>query len=313
MKKNIIKILIVFGFLFLGTNSYTQTLKSVVPDNGQQGTNFIIHLNGSGTEWHVSPYFTAYVDSAGVLINEVAMLNDTVLIGHIYIGGNAKTTYRRVAVYDAFENLYDKDSAFKVNLAIPIAPVLLQPLNNAIDQPPNVTFKWDTNAYVVTYRIQIATDSQFIAGSVKYDTTITNYGFQIRPYVLLNGTKYYWRVNGTNSLGTSPWSAVWNFRINPVNYNTLSSSVPAEYRLYGNYPNPFNPSTNIKFNIKEPGFVRLNVFDALGREVETLLNQKMNSGQYEYKFDASYLPSGLYFYRLQAGAFTQTNRMMLLK
>jgi len=96
--------------------------------------------------------------------------------------------------------------------------------------------------------------------------------------------------------------------INPVNGN-----VPAEFSLSQNYPNPFNPSTMIKFALPKSGNVSLKVYNSLGKEVQTLVNEQMNTGVYEVTFDASSLNSGIYFYRLNANGFSETKRMMLVK
>ncbi|MCX6165176.1 MAG: T9SS type A sorting domain-containing protein, partial [Ignavibacteriae bacterium] len=98
-----------------------------------------------------------------------------------------------------------------------------------------------------------------------------------------------------------------------VGIKQINSTIPSEYRLFQNYPNPFNPSTNIRYQITNNGFVSLKVFDALGREIETLVNEKQPEGTYEAIFDGRNLPSGIYFYRLQTDNFTETKRMVFLK
>ncbi|MCX6165042.1 MAG: M28 family peptidase [Ignavibacteriae bacterium] len=85
------------------------------------------------------------------------------------------------------------------------------------------------------------------------------------------------------------------------------------FKLYQNYPNPFNPSTNIKFQIPKNCFVSLKVYDLLGKEVETLVNGNYSQGTYEVVWDAKNFPSGLYFYRLQAGEYSETKKTMVLK
>ena len=80
-----------------------------------------------------------------------------------------------------------------------------------------------------------------------------------------------------------------------------------------NYPNPFNPATTIKWSIKEGAFVTLKIFDATGQEVGSYVNEKLNAGVYEANIDASNLSSGVYFYKLQAGNFTDTKKMVLIK
>ena len=85
------------------------------------------------------------------------------------------------------------------------------------------------------------------------------------------------------------------------------------YALEGSFPNPFNPSTTIRFDIPESVQVRLVVFDVMGREVARLVDGTIEAGMHEVSFDASHLPSGMYFAHFTAGGFTQTQRMTLLK
>ena len=114
--------------------------------------------------------------------------------------------------------------------------------------------------------------------------------------------------------GTASHS-VWRRDLNEILTLVQNSSnpVPEKYTLSQNYPNPFNPSTNIRYEIPKNEFVKLIVFDALGREVETLVNEKQNSGTYEATFDASQYSSGVYFYRLTTDNFSDTKKMLLIK
>jgi len=89
--------------------------------------------------------------------------------------------------------------------------------------------------------------------------------------------------------------------------------VPSEYALGQNYPNPFNPSTNIRFELPRSGFVSLSVFNLLGQEVASLVNEMKQAGRYETAWDAAGLPSGVYLYRLTAGNHVATKKMILLK
>ncbi|MEI7485675.1 MAG: T9SS type A sorting domain-containing protein [Ignavibacteriota bacterium] len=93
----------------------------------------------------------------------------------------------------------------------------------------------------------------------------------------------------------------------------VSTTVPGAYSLEQNFPNPFNPTTNINFSVAKTGFVKIVVFDVLGREVQTLVNEKMNAGSYEVSFNGSSLYSGIYFYKISAGEFSQVKKMVLIK
>jgi len=91
------------------------------------------------------------------------------------------------------------------------------------------------------------------------------------------------------------------------------SSVPNSYFLDQNYPNPFNPSTKISYSLPEASFVTLKVYDMLGREIVTLVNEAKPSGKYEVEFNASELPSGTYVYKLTAGNYQTMRKMLLIK
>jgi len=115
--------------------------------------------------------------------------------------------------------------------------------------------------------------------------------------------------------------AIPNYYSNRVDFITITvadvdevySWMPLTVTLSQNYPNPFNPSTKIKYQIPELSFVILKVFDVLGNEVGTIVNEVKPVGDYEVEFNASTLPSGIYFYRLQVGDFVETKKMMLMK
>jgi hypothetical protein len=103
------------------------------------------------------------------------------------------------------------------------------------------------------------------------------------------------------------------FSLEGIPTNITGIDIVEEYYLQQNYPNPFNPSTKIKYQIPETGFVSLKVIDVLGNEVVDLVNENKSTGSYEVKFDASDLPTGVYFYTLRAGDFVNTKKMLLIK
>ena len=92
-----------------------------------------------------------------------------------------------------------------------------------------------------------------------------------------------------------------------------NEDIPKELELLQNYPNPFNPSTTISYRLKVPGYTALKVYDVLGKEIETLVNGYQPGGNYSFNFNASALPSGIYFYRLETTNFIQTRKMLLIK
>lgn len=90
-------------------------------------------------------------------------------------------------------------------------------------------------------------------------------------------------------------------------------SIPEKFNLYQNFPNPFNPSTMIRFDVVRNSKVRLSVYDISGKIISTLVDQELTPGSFEYSFSADYLPSGIYFYKLETDNFTETKRMVLVK
>jgi len=124
---------------------------------------------------------------------------------------------------------------------------------------------------------------------------------------------------------------VWSFTINSNGYifagtddgvfrsiNSTTSvedeyNVPTTYSLEQNYPNPFNPNTKIRYSIPQSSKVVIKVFDILGNEIEALVNEEKQTGTYEITWYAEGLPSGIYFYRIQANNFIETKKMMLMK
>ncbi|KXK42813.1 MAG: Cytochrome c554 [Chlorobi bacterium OLB5] len=110
-----------------------------------------------------------------------------------------------------------------------------------------------------------------------------------------------------------PWSVVWNFRTGLVGLNQTSSEIPSSFKLYDNYPNPFNPVTNIKFDIPKSSYVKINIYDASGRLVTELVNQYLNAGSYVSQFTFSEYSSGVYYYRIESGSFTDVKKMILVK
>jgi hypothetical protein len=106
--------------------------------------------------------------------------------------------------------------------------------------------------------------------------------------------------------------------VQPIEYTSVSglkerNEKPEGFALKQNYPNPFNPSTNIQFSIGEAAKVKLTVFNILGQEVTTLVNNRLNRGSYTFDFNGSQYASGVYIYRLEAGDFVQQKKMILIK
>lgn len=139
------------------------------------------------------------------------------------------------------------------------------------------------------------------------DTQIVTYS-----YTITRGINNYQSVcdllNITDNIKYNYYNCFNLIGVTPVN-----NTIPKQFSLEQNYPNPFNPSTVIKFSVPKTGHVALIIYDALGREVNRLLNEEIPAGNYSIDFNAAALPSGVYFYNLTSDGFNDTRKMVLIK
>ena len=176
---------------------------------------------------------------------------------------------------------------------------------------PMLCYNWGSAnlLYVIIY---VATDSMF-SNTIYFQSVPFPQGCHTLPSgLLINNAWYWWKLKGTCSSGTYS-SGVYKFFTSVTRILNISTKATEIFSLGQNYPNPFNPVTNLEFGIAKLGFVSLKVFDVLGKEVVKLVNEKLSPGVYESEFDGSSLSSGIYFYKLEAGDFIETKRMILLK
>ncbi|MEX2478493.1 MAG: BspA family leucine-rich repeat surface protein [Gracilimonas sp.] len=199
--------------------------------------------------------------------------------------------------------------SFSTIIEVPLNSTLLTPENGSNVNTLLPEFKWNEAERARDYILHIALDQEFsniLVDSTTVDTSL------IPSSKLDNGNDYYWRVKASNEGGESDWSDTYTFNIG-VNVSTELEETPTEYTLTQNYPNPFNPTTQIRYGIPQAAEVELKVFNMLGQEVVTLVNGKQSAGWHTATFDASGLSSGFYIYRIHAGEFVSTKKLMLIK
>jgi hypothetical protein len=119
--------------------------------------------------------------------------------------------------------------------------------------------------------------------------------------------------SGINPPGTNPPSNRFQYTVGITSVTPVSGEIPVAFKLYDNYPNPFNPVTNINFDIPKNSIVSLDVYDISGKLVETIFKQQLNAGKYQVSYNAGNLSSGVYFYKLKSEYFTDTKKMVLVK
>jgi photosystem II stability/assembly factor-like uncharacterized protein len=192
-------------------------------------------------------------------------------------------------------------------------PTLLIPPYNSNEISLTPVLVWlDFDTTIIHYQVEISLNVNFT--NIIFDSSgILPDSISVPPGILNYNTLYFWHVRALNSEGWGPYSIKWIFRTVISGINISSQETPVENKLYQNYPNPFNPATRLKFDISEASDVKLAVYDMLGRKVSEILNGKLNPGTYEAEWNAEANPSGVYFYRLNAGTFTVTKKMLLIK
>jgi hypothetical protein len=195
------------------------------------------------------------------------------------------------------------------SVSIPASPLLVGPPKGATNVPSSFVSRWRKSPGARSYHLQLADNITF-QYPILNDSTITDTLRQVGP--LSNETQYYCRVRAK---GTSSWSSFCISANFLTNASTFVTDVPKPkaIALDQNYPNPFNPATIISFDLPSSSFVTLKVFDLLGREVTSLVSEQLSAGYHSRQWNGAAMPSGVYFYRLQVGSFTDTRKLLLLK
>lgn len=194
-----------------------------------------------------------------------------------------------------------------------------------------------TAEYRIQYKVVIISNppSPNIFGNTFQDSAASfKFGVSYNRIIINQDSTYWFRgwngsgpgsYTSSDSLGlddtvtisvTNPIVEIIRWSLNnpsPVGITSIGSEIPSKFALYQNYPNPFNPETGIRFDVSKAGLVKVIVYDLLGRQVETLVNEVQQPGKYEIKYNAGHLASGIYYYRIEAADFVQVKKMLLIK
>lgn len=197
-------------------------------------------------------------------------------------------------------------------------PVLQLPADNAAtNSTPQLT--WDSVQYSSGYRCRIATDTGF-TNLVLDSNNISGRLLNVPAGRLQPNTRYYWRINAANGCITGGNSIRRSFITSITGLAVTENELPKTYVLYNNYPNPFNPVTQLNFDLPVSSVVKITVYNILGEVTELLVSSELPAGKYSYTWNASQMASGVYIYRIEAASvlnsnerFTSTKKMMLIK
>jgi uncharacterized lipoprotein YddW (UPF0748 family) len=244
--------------------------------------------------------------TGGLLVNDSTLVDTTRVVRGL--AGLASYSWRVRSANAAGFGPYALPFGFTTGF--PPSPVLVYPAMSAVGVPVSFVFRWASSQTANSYRMQLSKSTEFTTTVVDSggltDTTLA-------VAALENFRPYFWRVRATNGIGTSGWSSVNSFRTEQFVAVEREDGVPKEYALSQNYPNPFNPTTTIQFSLPKEGRVSVKVYDVLGREEATLMDEEMPPGSYRVTWNAANAASGVYFYRIVAGSFAATKRMVLVR
>jgi len=221
--------------------------------------------------------------------------------------------WRVQAINSAGDGPWSAGRSFMTEIVLaPSTPLLIYPPNGADGIVSNPVMSWNASDGATSYKLEISTSPP---DELENFITVVTAVVVAQPYFqapdLQGGKLHYWRVEARNE-GGSARSEVRTFSTAAVTANE-SDELPAHFDLEQNYPNPFNSTTTLSYELPEAADVRLVVFDMLGRTVEALVTVRQSAGRHSVVWDAANHTSGIYYYRIEAGDFASTKRMLLTR
>lgn len=279
-----------------------------------------------------------YNESGGTVESPIGDMQDAFNIGYnqLFSKYSNPPAYdkNRAALDVALELISNNNGQFNLQFRMDATSVLNAPPS----KPQNLKvtavngfaqLTWEQNIepdmqYSGKYKIYWASTSGGEPTSFSYKTTINAYNGTTPitswtdpdPWVGQGSLKLFYRITAVDNGNLESVPSDYNYVPWSGYYQKQSHTddiVISDYKLYDNYPNPFNPMTTLQFDVKEKGFVSLNVYDLLGKEIASLVNESKDEGRYSVNFDARNLPSGVYIYTIRVNDFVTSKKMTLLK
>jgi hypothetical protein len=280
---------------------------------------YITNSTDGGATWSTPERITPLTPSYDWMYASISPVNDqdanyyyvNMTVQRDTVPGNWYQTRQYDFAQQTAAKPYFVRAAYTITSPAP-PPTLASPVNNSQGVATNVNLQWGAISNALSYNVQISTDAYF--NTIVYSrTNVTGTSHPVEAGNLALNTNYWWRIQPVRSSGAGMYSDGWGFHTRTTGVEPVSSNLPSVYKLYGNYPNPFNPTTKIKFDLPKNSFVKINIFDVTGRLVNELVNLNLQPGSYETEFNGMNLSSGVYYYRIEAGEFIETNKMILVK
>ncbi len=284
----------------------------VSPANGASG----LPVVGLSFRWTSVPSATNYgfqlgTDSTfatGLFKNDTGLADTSRTVSGLQTG--TRYFWRVRARNTAGWGIYSPAWVLTTLVPLPGQVSLVSPPSGSLAIADSSTFTWHRpTPGARVYWCEIGMDSLFTSLR-DIDSTLTDTTRVFRP--LLNGRWYYWRVRGWNPGGWGPFSETRSIQV-IISSVADRPGVPQTFALEQNHPNPFNPSTKIGFSLPHASEARLEIYNMLGQNISTILDQHLEPGYYTVTFDASALPSGVYIYRLVTYSGALVRKMVLVK
>lgn len=229
------------------------------------------------------------------------------------IGNGIIRPDRQGQTYLTISNGLARDS-ISVRVVDNNAVLLVEPPNSTTSLSAPITFIWDRVDSATKYEIELSRQVDFGLMELM-DSSLTNSSFVYSPRY--DSTYYFWRVRAKTSAGWQPFSPTRIFGTGAT-VTSVIENIPLEFRLEQNYPNPFNPFTTIRYEIPKQTKVTLKIYNILGQVVKTLVDEVQAPGKKSVQWNSrnnagNQVASGVYFYRILAGSFIQTKKLILLR
>ena len=278
------------------------------PANGEN--NF---TQGATLSWYRSPSLTKYrvevaTSSDFAPTSIVAMVNTTDTAASIKgLAPQSSYYWRVLGGNQGGTGGYSISRSFRTGWPLPVT--LVSPPSGSRNVSRTPTFVWQKGAGT-SFHLRL---TAVVSGAVLVDVVVPD-TMLLCSTVLSLTTNYSWIVAASNSFGTGDYSTEFRFQTGEgMTVADHDGVIPADFALSQNHPNPFNPSTIIGYSLPRTAIVSLRIFNTLGQEVASLVNEQKEAGYYQARWNALDVPSGIYFYRLQAGGFLETKKMILLR
>jgi plastocyanin len=191
-------------------------------------------------------------------------------------------------------------STYSATWNVQVADFMFTPDSLIVNVGDTIRWQWVSGFHTTT-------SLDIPDAALPWDAPIDNTN-QVFSYVAVTPGVYNYKCTPHFPMMVGSFSVV-----SLVGITKLESEIADGFRLFQNYPNPFNPVTKMKFEIPEESFVQLIIYDALGRQVQTVVDEYLKPAAYEVNWDASSYPSGIYFYNLKTRNYSETKRMVLVK